>query len=72
MQVAETQDDVFQNVDPAAVVALLMHKIAKVASAEGNEEACELLQDWLMLSCSAYNSRASARSNVTHVSKVQN
>lgn len=73
MRVANAHNEVYQNADPEAILAILMHKIGRAASTNGIEEARSLLQDWLVLACSAYNSQQpEAKSSAKHVNKVNN
>ncbi len=55
LDVAKTPRALYDEVDPAAVLAVLMHKILKASEAEGLAEARALLQDWLVILVASYN-----------------
>eukprot|EP00884_Botryococcus_braunii_P002587 jgi/Botrbrau1/12329/Bobra.4_3s0002.2 len=55
VDVAKTPRALYEAVDPAAVLAVLMHKILKASETEGLEEARALLQDWLVILLASYN-----------------
>jgi hypothetical protein len=57
VDLARSPRTVYTAVDPAVVITVLMHKIARAAETEGVEEARALLQDWLVILMSAYNRR---------------
>jgi hypothetical protein len=55
VDVAKTPRALYESVDPAAVLAVLMHKILKASEVEGLGEARSLLQDWLVILVASYN-----------------
>lgn len=54
--VASNPREVFDAVNPDAVLAVLLHKIVASTAADGASEGHALLQDWLVLLAEQYNS----------------
>lgn len=56
--------DIYRDVDPDAVLALLMHKAMKAASVEGIPSARDLVADWLVNCVSRYTANMYERQGV--------
>ncbi|GIL48469.1 hypothetical protein Vafri_4983 [Volvox africanus] len=55
VNIAATVADVYAHANPDAVVTLLMHKVMRVAEAQGMKEARLLLRDWLVVLALCYH-----------------